>query len=208
MGFPKKHPIIFNFLLIMAVGWVLTTIALFAIDIFTDHGHTVKVPNVKNMQFNKAIAEIENCGFSWEITDSVYSDEFKPGSIIDQDPKGDQYVKRLRKVYLTVNAFQPRLVPLPNVTEMSQRQGQSLLEGLGFKNIQILTVPSEYAGLILSVSVNGRQVEAGTKIKLSSMIQLTVGDGAIVIDQDSIFDAESAKLSEFGNDIMSDRFNM
>ncbi|MCF0204426.1 MAG: PASTA domain-containing protein [Muribaculaceae bacterium] len=208
MSFPKQHPIIFNLLLIIVLGWLVVLAALFAIDVFTQHGSTVQVPKVKNLQLSQAVEALESCGFAWEVSDSVYSDQLKPGAVIDQDPAGGQDVKRLRKVYLTINAFSPRLVTLPNVAEVSQRQGQSMLEGMGFKNIQIRTVPSEFQGLILSISVNGRQVEPGTKVKLSSRIQLTVGDGSLVIDRDSVFDAQSRDLSEFGNDIMSDRINM
>lgn len=178
MSFSKRHPIIFNAVMIITVGFVIGYIALFAIDIFTGHGEYKTVPDVKNLPLREAIQKLEEAGFKWEISDSTYNDAYKPGVIIEQDPKANTNVKALRTIYLTMNAMYPRLVTLPSLSELSYRQGRSMLEGMGFKNIIVDTVASPYKELILSVTANGKAVEAGTRLPLSAQIRLTIGDGS------------------------------
>lgn len=159
--------------------------------IFTQHGQTREVPNLKGLQLSEAIAVLDNNGFKWEISDSVYNDNFAPGAVIEQNPKASSHVKSMRTIYLIVSPTQPRTITMPQIKEISARQGQSILEGLGFKNIQIVTVHSPFDGLILSVTVNGREVAPGTKLLPSTMIQLSVGSGNGYASSDSISDPDS-----------------
>ena len=49
-----------------------------------------------------------------------------------------------------------------------------------------MTVPSPYEGLILSVTVNGREIEAGTRLQPNTLIVLQVGDGTYFTPVDSL----------------------
>ncbi|MGM9802812.1 MAG: PASTA domain-containing protein [Muribaculaceae bacterium] len=181
-SFAKKHPIIFNAILIIITAMVLSGLSFLAMDIFTRHGQSQEVPDLKGKPMREAIEILESQNLKWEISDSIFNDSFKPGCVIEQSPKALSQVKANRTIYLTVTPFSPRLVALPKIKEISARTGQSMLEGLGFHNIRIENVPSEFNGLILGVTVNGRNVEAGTKLLLSSEITLQVGDGLVQTD--------------------------
>lgn len=176
-GFVKKHPIIVNLLAVCVAFIVLCTIAMIGLDIFTEHGKYKIVPDVKRLQTSDAVARIEEAGFRCEITDSTYNENFPLGAVIDQDPKSGSEAKSLRTIYLSVNASSPRLVALPNLNDMSVRQGESTLIGLGFRNVTITRVSSPFKDLILSITADGRQITSGTKLPLSARINLTVGDG-------------------------------
>lgn len=64
-----------------------------------------------------------------------------------------------------------------------------MLQSMGFKNIQVDTVPSEYESLILKVTVNGHEVKPGTHVTINSAVRLTMGDGSITdINPDSVLD--------------------
>ena len=147
------------------------------LNIFTEHGKYKSVPDVKRLQVKEAVASIESAGFRCEITDSTYNENFPLGSVIEQDPKAGAEAKSLRTIYLSVNASSPRLVALPNLNDMSVRQGESTLIGLGFRNVTITRVQSPYKDLILSITADGRTITSGTKLPLSARINLTVGDG-------------------------------
>ncbi len=180
--FKGKHPILYNALLIFITFCAICYAALMLIDVFTTHGQEKKVPNVCNMTLDKAVEALESAGFKWEISDSTFNENIKPGTVLSQDPKAGSYVKAIRTIYLNINAFYPRAVALPVLTEISVRQGLSMLKSLGFKNVGVDTVPSPYEGLILSVNVNGRQVKPGTRISVKSMIRLSVGNGEEDLD--------------------------
>ncbi len=200
INFFKKHPIIANFLAICVTFIALSIIAMLALNIFTEHGRHKTVPDVRRMPLNEAIQRLEGAGFKWEITDSTYNDSYPLGSIIEQDPKPNSQAKSLRTIYLSVNASSPRLVSIPVLNDMSIRQGESTLQGLGFKNINIVYQPSPYKDLILSVTVNGRAVESGTKAPLSAQITITVGNGEEeVVSSDSTDDANSDFINDFEN---------
>lgn len=173
---------------------------MLALNIFTEHGKYKTVPDVRRMPIDEATQRIESAGFKWEITDSTYNDAYPLGSIIEQDPKPNSQAKSLRTIYLSVNASSPRLVTIPALNDMSIRQGESTLQGLGFKNINIVYQPSPYKDLILSVTVNGRTIESGTKAPLSAQITISVGNGEeeVLSSSDSI--SENGENADFIND--------
>ena len=201
-SFAKQHPIIFNAVLICITALLLTALSFLAMHIFTRHGQSQEVPDLKGKPLREAIEMLEREGLKWEINDSVYNDTFKPGCVVDQSPKAFSAVKAQRTIYLTVTPFSPRLIALPNVKDLSARTGQSMLEGLGFRNIHIEMVQSEFNGLILGVLINGRNVAPGEKILLSSQITLQVGNG--VNPNDSIAEPDDVIIVDDGGETLTD----
>ena len=177
--FTRKHPILFNALLILGTAIALFFAVMLATDIFTGHGQETQVPDVRNLPLDEAVAKIEAAGFEWEISDSVFREDLKPGVVIVQEPKGNAYAKKVRKIFLKINAFSPKSMPLPLVVDMSMRQAQSLLKSMGYKYVGVDSVPSPYDGLVLGIKVNGHQVAPGTKVSIDAQIRLTVGDGTL-----------------------------
>lgn len=192
-NFPQKHPILFHIMLISITFCVVVYGVLLVIDSFTRHGEYEVVPQVEGVSLQKAIEQLENKGLRWEITDSAYSDVLEPGAVLAQEPVANSKVKPHRVVYLTVNATSPRMVGVPNVIDMSMRQGKAILEGLGFKNIAVVSVSSPYKELILDVKANGKSVKKGLQLPLSAQLELSVGSGVEEILVDSI-EAESQDL--------------
>ena len=175
----EKHPVLFHVIL-WCVAMVLMAYTLYiAIDLFTLHGQEKKVPDVHNMPLAQAIEKLEDAGFEWEVTDSVFNEAVKPGIVMSQEPKGNSYAKSTRKVFLNINAFNPKTLEMPIITDISVRQAMSILRSMGFKDVGIDTVPSPYEGLVLSVKVNGHQVKPGTKVSVNSQIRIGMGDGSL-----------------------------
>lgn len=195
--FPSRHPILFNLALIILTGCAIIWIALIALDIWTDHGHYQSVPSVKGMTY----AEAERClsaqNLTAEITDSVYESSVPPGTVMEQSPRPDTKVKTKRSVYLTISAFTPKMVSLPNLIDSSSRQARSTLEGLGFLYINEVCVASEYKGLVLGVRFNGVPVQPGTRVPVSSTITLEVGQG-----YDSAQQTDSIDTVEYGVELI------
>ncbi len=182
-NFTSKHPIVSNALMAV-VALVAGCYAIFMmLDIFTRHGQEVRVPNVKYIPVEQALGKMETAGLSWEI-DSIWNEDFRPGTVIEQSPQPGSMVKSSRVIYLTVNRITPPKVAIPmDLTEMPGSDGITLLKSLGFKNITTDTIPSEMRELILQVWVNGRQVALGTKVALNSKIKLSIGDGSMEVEE-------------------------
>lgn len=181
-SFRQRHPILVNLLLMVLASIVLVYAALLFIDVFTAHGQERRVPDVRNLSLGDAIERIEQAGMEWDISDSAsYDANFKPGVVIDQNPKADSYVKAIRVIYLKVNAMHDRMVAMPHLTDMSWRQAQALLRTHGFRDVTIDSVhgPSSSRGVVLQAKVDGRSVRDGSQVLVSSHVLLIVCDGEI-----------------------------
>lgn len=181
----KRHPILFNFLLIILVGFSVIWMALIGLDVWTDHGAYEVVPDMKGLSYNQAVKALESVGLKPELSDSIYDMTTAPGTVLEQSPRARTKVKPHRTVYLTVTAFSPKMISLPAVTDMSLRQARSTLEGAGIRNICEVLVPSEYKDLVLGVKFNGVSVQPGARVPTSATITIEVGEG-LSLDVDSV----------------------
>lgn len=180
-SFRDRHPILVNSALMALALVVLGYIALLFIDVFTSHGQQVQVPDVRNMPLEKAITILEDAGLRWEISDSTtFYENYQPGAVIDQDPKAKSYIKKIRIIYLNVNAMHAPIIPFPRLVDLPGRQGMATLKAMGFKHVTMDSVASEMDGLILQVTVDGHKVEPGKPVCVNSQVKITVGDGSIV----------------------------
>lgn len=169
--------ILVNLLLMACVAIGLLWVGTLWLDSWTDHGNYATVPEVKGMPYEKALSLLEEQGFEVELSDSVYDNSTKPGMVVDQNPKVGTKVKNGRLIYLTVNALATRSVTIPNLTDTSLRQAQSILAGLGLKNITVEEVPSEFKNLVIAVKRDGRRLTAGAHVPVTSHIVIEVGAG-------------------------------
>ncbi len=183
LGFVKKHPILFNFLLILLAGWAVVWITLIALDVWTGHGKYEVVPNLKGLSYSQAQKALMATGLNAELSDSVYDNATAPGTVIEQSPRAKTKVKPGRVVYLTINAFSPKMVSVPSLMDMSLRQARSVLEGLGIKNIKESYVPGEYKDLVMGVKFNGIQLKPGARIPATATVTIEVGRGFAETDE-------------------------
>ena len=175
-------------LALVALGYI----ALLFIDVFTSHGQQVKVPDVRNLPLEKAVELLDDAGLRWEISDSTtFYENYQPGTVIDQDPKAQSYIKKIRIIYLNVNAMHAPIIPLPKLVDLPGRQGVATLKAMGFKHVDTDSIPSEMEGLILQVTVDGHNVAPGKPVSVNSQIKIIVGDGSIVnLNPEQVIDPE------------------
>ncbi len=175
--FFKSHPIIANLVYIILVGIIVLWATMAWLCWWTGHGEYREVPDVKGLSYENALDVLADADLLTVLSDSVFNNDATPGIIMEQTPKGNSIVKPGRAVYLTINAYSPRAVIIPNLTDMSLRQAQSIIEGLGIKNIRVVEVPSEYKDLVLNVKYNGLPISAGARIPISAALTIEVGEG-------------------------------
>lgn len=168
---------------VVAVGLVM--LAMFGLNVWTDHGKVQVVPDVRRLSIPEAERLLSAVDLKVQVVDSVYDRAVARGSVVEQVPPAGNRVKPGRDVYLTINAFTQRQISLPELVGTSVRQARATLESLGFKDIREVNVPSEYRNLVLAVKSMGVTLRAGTKIPLESTLVIEVGEG-YVSDNDSI----------------------
>lgn len=177
MEFFKKHPILTNLLLMAASAVLLVVIAMYGLSLWTAHGKVQVVPDVHRMSVAEAQQVLTGCNLTAEVIDSVYDSAVGRGAIVEQLPPAGNRVKPGRTVYLTINAYSPRQITLPELVGTSVRQARASLESLGFRDIREVRVPSDYRDLVLAIKSMGVSLRAGTRLPLNSSIVIEVGEG-------------------------------
>jgi beta-lactam-binding protein with PASTA domain len=170
------------------VGWNI--VAAFAVGIgiivglvlwlrsYTQHGVEVDVADVRGLVMAEAEPLLSSEGLHMVVIDSTYSDKVPFGTVVDQDPKPNSHAKVGRSVYVTVNATTKRQVVMPNLQDMSYRQAETTLRGLGLRVDSVYDYEaSAFRDLVLDVKANGQSVPPGEKIAVGTKVRLVVGYG-------------------------------
>ncbi len=168
------NSIIKNLALIFITAGILIILTLFSLHLYTRHGQNVVVPKLDGLQINEASTILNAKGLHIEIVDSIYNRDAVPGSIMDQTPKANNKVKEGRSIYVTVYSINPQQIVVPGLVDYSTRQALALLNSLGFTQISIEEVPSEYSGLVMAVEYHGRALAPDEKIPAGSPLNLVV----------------------------------
>lgn len=160
-----------------AIVLALLGATLLLLHFYTKHGQSEKVPKLKDLPIQEAINTIHQHNLKYEIIDSVYVKDKKPGTIIEQNPAANTVVKPLRTIYLIINAKAVRQIPLPDLRDLSLRQAEAIAKSVGIHVSGVEYIASEYKDLILDVKHNGQSLAIGAKIPEGSAITLIAGNG-------------------------------
>lgn len=166
-----------NLLAMLIVVCLLTFLTFKGLEIYTRHGHDITVPSLKGMSYERARMTLENLKLKCAVTDSGYMPRLPANTVLDQSVKTGRKVKEGRVVNLTVNSLTPPTVVMPDLADNSSlREAQSRLRAIGFS-----LTPTEYINgekdWVYEVKCNGKNVIAGTRIPITSVITLVAGDG-------------------------------
>lgn len=144
---------------------------------YTQHGQYIVVPDLRGLTIEQAQTKIKNLKLEFVIVDSVFAPEKKRGTVIEQNPSAGINVKENRTLYLTMNAFNPPKVKLPNLLNQSLRQARGMLETYGLEVGNLKYIPHFAKDAVLKVMYRGREVEAGYAVVHGEKLDLVLGDG-------------------------------
>ena len=172
-----------NTILAILVLYLLFYFTMHNLDNFTNHGIKIKVPNLLGTHINDVEDSLTNMSLRYQIRDSVYSDFFSMGTVIQQDPKADKknfksYVKPNRTIYLTVVKKQESFKILPDLlsTVNSKTIGKTRLERLGFK-VELKMREHKDKDKVLEINYREKSISPGTKLPKGAELTLIFGSG-------------------------------
>ena len=137
---------------------------------------------VKMYQYNSPIhlhqAALSIGNLVMEIQDSAnFNPKYPKFSVIEQYPLAGTQVKEDRKIYVTLNPSGFRKVEVPNIVGRTFRQAKPTLESLGFE-IGNKTYKDDIGkDEVLAVSFKGQPIKSGTKLPITSKIDVVLGNG-------------------------------
>ena len=175
--FITKRSFAVNFLVAIALLLLIAFLFFMSLDSLTRHNETIRVPQVSGRTLADATSVLEKEGFEVAVQDSVYIDTLQPLAVVKQSPESEELVKVHRTIYLTVNRAQPPLIEMPDLRGFSFRSAQLYLESLGLKIGDTSYTPDIARNAVKDQLFNGRTIEPGTKIPMSSAIDFVLGNG-------------------------------
>jgi len=195
-SFKENKYLWWNVIAMIVLAGLLIFLIMKGIDVYTQHGKSVLVPNLKGMNEEEAQMMLRNRGLDCVVVDSSYDKDKVSGCILEQNPSDGQNVKKGRIIYLTVNSLTMPMQTIPDVADNSSvRQATAKLISAGF----ILTDNESVSGerdWVYGVKYQGRQLMLGEKVPTGATLTLMVGNGMKeVIEEDSL-DIEDNSNSE------------
>jgi len=173
----RSRKLLYNLLGAIAfyVGFIL--LFSFSIRLYTQHGQTIKVPEVQGKNFDDAVSTLKNEKLKYSISDSSFDDSKPPLSVIDQSPKPGSLVKEYRTIYLTVNSKMAPQVQMPDLKDVSLKQASMILQSYGLKVGSLIYKPDLAKDVVLDMIVGGKSIALGEKVKKGARVDLVLGDG-------------------------------
>ena len=154
-------------------------------DSTTNHNVFTEVPNLegKKLAITKSLLEERNLSLG-DLEYKDYNPKFPKEAIVEQNPKAGSKVKIGRKIYLTINKSEYRLVRIPNLKDKTRRQAESTLKAIGFKIGKIAYKPHFAKDAVLDLMFEGKVINKDDTLPYTSIINLVLGDGSINYSDD------------------------
>lgn len=160
---------------IIAVGLIMITLVW--LSLYTRHGQSRPVPNFMGLTVEQSEALAQKNKLRFQVIDSIYTSVVPRGSVAEQNPEPGFKVKKWRNVMLTINAFKPEMVAMPNLIDMPLRQASKVLESSGLELGQRRYKPDLSINVVIEQLYRGKEINAGDSVQKGSVIDLVLGKG-------------------------------
>ncbi len=173
----KKRPLAYNLTQIAGIILVLAIVAHIVMLIGTRHGARCTVPDFSGVRYDQAVQLARQNDLNLQINDSLFVPAYEGGIILDQLPEKNVTVKPGRTVYITINSFQQKMVPVPYVAGRSLRQAKNMLEIAGLEIKELIYRADMATNYVLEEYSGKQQISPSSKVEaeMGSGITLYVG---------------------------------
>jgi beta-lactam-binding protein with PASTA domain len=159
----------------IVVGVVI--VVLIWMNFYTRHGQAQPVPDFYGLSMEEAQLLAKENKLRFQIIDSIYTSQVPRGSVAEQNPKPGFKVKKWRNIAVTINAFKPEMVAMPNLVDLTIRQASKVLESSGLEMGQRRFKPDLSINVVIEQTYNGKSIRGGDSIQKGSVIDLVLGKG-------------------------------
>ncbi len=152
-------------------------ILLIVLNFYTRHGQARPVPDFHGLNLEQTAKLAKKSKLNYQILDSVYTTTVPRGCVAEQNPKPGFKVKKWRNIALTINAFSPEMVAVPNLVNLSKRQATLLIESSGLQLGLLKYRPDQSIDYVLDQQYSGKSIRPGDSLQKGSVLDLVLGKG-------------------------------
>ncbi len=173
----ERYPLLWNLALIAAIIFVMAVAAHLLMQLGTRHGSRCRVPDFSGIRLHEAQRIARKNGLEIRVNDSLFVPVYEGGIVLDQLPEGGVEVKPGRTIYITINAFREKMVPVPYVAGRSLRQAKNMLEIAGLEIAELIYRPDIATNYVLEEFCGKEQVTEDSNLEaaVGSGVTLHVG---------------------------------
>ncbi|MEG0807392.1 MAG: PASTA domain-containing protein [Alistipes sp.] len=173
----KEHPVAYTLVRIGALILALAIVAHILMLMGTRHGAHRTVPDFSGIALDQAEVLADEHGLNLQINDSLFVPAYEGGIVLAQLPEAGVEVKPGRTIYITINSFREKMVPVPYVASRSLRQAKNMLEIAGLEIDELIYRSDMATNYVLEEYCKGRPVHASSHLEaeMGSGITLYVG---------------------------------
>lgn len=193
--------------LALVIGVAIFILLIIWLNIYTHHGQSRPAPEVRGLTIKEAKAVASKNRMRFQIIDSVYTGFVPKGCIAEQIPLPGHRVKKGRVLKVTINAFNPEMVAIPDLVGLPRRQALSLIETAGLQIGQLNYVPDLTVDFVLKQTIHGREALPGDSVQKGMVIDLVLGRG-LSSQRTPIPHLMGLTLEQARNDILGSSLNL
>lgn len=169
--------VLVNILLAAAVFTGLVWLTFRWLEIHTNHGKEIAVPNVVNKSVHDAIRILDDSGLDYEVDSGKFEPKYRPFQVLQIYPSPGSRVKDGRTIILKVNPKTFAQVSVPDVLDRYKGLAFRQLEQVGLKVGDTIFEPSIQRDAVIRMMFNGTNLKPGTLLPRFSTIDLVIGAG-------------------------------
>lgn len=178
----------------------------YALNVYTFHGRSVKIPDLKGMMAGPADKLMQMNNLKLVVSDTGYNKRLPPDCILMQTPEPGTSVKQGRVVYVVINSATSPTVSIPDIIDNSSvREAEARLKAMGFILLEPKIVTGE-KDWVYGISQHGKLLATGDKVAVGSPLTLHVGGGTYDEDSEDINIMESSPMLEQDESADADEF--
>ncbi|MDD4848648.1 MAG: PASTA domain-containing protein [Bacteroidales bacterium] len=173
----KKKYFYVNVLLAVVVLIAIIFIVLLWMKNYTRHNENIEIPDFIGKQMDSLIEYAETNNMRYVIMDSIFDDEKPKGSIVLQNPQPYAHIKTGRTIYVSIVAQAPEMSVVPNLINLSVRQGINILKSNDLKVEKIEFIEGFDRNSIQQVLFKGKNIAEGEKVLKNSALTIIASKG-------------------------------
>jgi len=160
---------------VIVVGVVM--MLLIWLNFYTRHGQARPVPDFFGLTMEQTAKLAKKSRLRYQVNDSVYTTLVPRGCVAEQNPKPGFKVKKWRNIVLTINAFNPEMVAMPNLVDLPIRQAIALIGSSGLEMGQLKYRPDLSIDVVIEQLYKGKKIPEGDSLQKGSVVDLVLGKG-------------------------------
>ena len=189
----------------IAVGIIL--LLLIWLNIYTRHGQSRPVPDLFGLNIDEVKSITRKNKMGYLVVDSVYTTIVGRGCVAEQNPRSGYGVKKWRRILLTINAFNPEMVSVPDLVGLPKRQAIAMLQTAGLEPGQLRYIPDLSVDFVIHQMHDGKEVQKGDSLQKGSVVDLVLGRG-LSNERTPIPDLMGMNLEKAKNSLLSASLNL